>query len=792
MYSAQYEKYMNFTPSIKVPSPLSRLSSMDRCGGNGGNRLRGGDDNSSSSSMSHQGSSAEILASSLSNNRGSFISQALQAKRSSAPSSTSSSPARPMDDPKQLHKRELLMLVLLQHLCTQMDPSPATFAKVCSQLVEKGYLSESLDLGNEETLKLRCKEFVLEAEKDLAFHGNNRKDDQGILHSSTASPSPPSNTPGISHSLNISELAQRQRQQQQQQQPLHDVLYPVRVPLYDLLFSEPSRFQMDFQANGFIGKGAFGSVFRAKHKLDGREYALKVVKFSFKKMENLETAYAKVLREVKSLASLDHPNIVRYNQAWFEKWNDTYKPTNPDEEIESIDEDDPEISNDEENEHSNAGAGCDDDIHLSDEENTEDEFFPHQPLSLLSKELAKEEKISQMRKKGGVASAWNPFGNDDDDKGDLENAIPIYPIHPPKAPVPKSAFDIPSPPPNVSYIDMMVRNQALRQNGFNMNGKYHQNGKLGHNKLHQQQDNKALKPLSAAVDALDSLKLISGKEVQTLKSVFSEIFNPRNEVFEMALFIQMQLCGPETLASWLSSPKRASSQLDMVIVYKVMLQLASGISYIHKSGLIHRDMKPSNIFIGEDYHIKIGDFGLAKCFKENGSVTPNDNEKGVTQHKQSPTFASLLSSTASSNTKNVGTFIYASPEQLSGANYDEKVDIFSLGMIFFELLHPFGTLAERADVLGRLHDQLIIPNEMQRVYPLEMDLVQRCLSRKAADRPSALEMLDQLNELALKRGIDARLTVEQANDLLKQKDMVIKQQEEMIQKLQAQLTELKK
>lgn len=171
MQSAQYDNFLKFSPSIKVPNspirkPVIRINGYHHHEPAGCDQLR----------VHIPGSSAEVLASSLSN-KSSFISQAAQVKQKISPIAATGSSNTTMEDPKQLHKRELLTLVLLQHLCTQMDPSPATFAKACAQLVEKGYLSESC-LGNEETLKLRCKEFVLEAERDVCvifcvFH--NRK-----------------------------------------------------------------------------------------------------------------------------------------------------------------------------------------------------------------------------------------------------------------------------------------------------------------------------------------------------------------------------------------------------------------------------------------------------------------------------------------------------------------------------------------------------------------------------------------------------------------------------------------
>lgn len=97
----------------------------------------------------------------------------------------------------------------------------------------------------------------------------------------------------------------------------------TELPFFDFMFYSTSRFKQDWGSKAKLGKGAIGSVFRSRHRIDGHEYAIKRIKFCFRNKLELEQTYAKVIREVKLLASLDHPNIVRYNKAWFEpSWKD--------------------------------------------------------------------------------------------------------------------------------------------------------------------------------------------------------------------------------------------------------------------------------------------------------------------------------------------------------------------------------------------------------------------------------------------------------------------------------------
>ncbi len=80
------------------------------------------------------------------------------------------------------------------------------------------------------------------------------------------------------------------------------------------LIRTPSRYVEEFEEIDVLGKGGFGLVYEARNKLDGRHYAVKKISLAFVKADDC----LKVLREVKVLAGLDHPNIVRYYSSWLE------------------------------------------------------------------------------------------------------------------------------------------------------------------------------------------------------------------------------------------------------------------------------------------------------------------------------------------------------------------------------------------------------------------------------------------------------------------------------------------
>lgn len=188
---------------------------------------------------------------------------------------------------------------------------------------------------------------------------------------------------------------------------------------------------------------------------------------------------------------------------------------------------------------------------------------------------------------------------------------------------------------------------------------------------------------------------------------------------KLYLYIQMQLCKRETLKDWLASN---TLNRDRHIVLDMFDQIVCAIEYVHDCGLMHRDLKPSNIFFSLDGVIKMGDFGLVTAQPEE----QNDGAFGGNPYKK--------------HTAQVGTQLYMSPEQTSGKVYSHKVDIYSLGVILFEMLYPFATQMERVSTLLKVRQQ-IFPERFTREMKHEADFVKWLLSPKPEDRPSAKEIL---------------------------------------------------
>lgn len=196
------------------------------------------------------------------------------------------------------------------------------------------------------------------------------------------------------------------------------------------------------------------------------------------------------------------------------------------------------------------------------------------------------------------------------------------------------------------------------------------------------------------------------------------VAGPSTSVF---LYIQMQLCHRESLREWLCD-NVSSRDLHKVLV--MFEQIVQAVEYVHLQGLIHRDLKPSNIFFSLNGQIKVGDFGLVTAMVEN--LTEKKTFHDSTQETRER---------HDRHTAQVGTETYMSPEQLKGLPYDYKVDIYSLGLIFFELLVPFATQMERHRTLMNLRENKF-PADFQKKFQDEYMLLRLMLSHTPEERPT--------------------------------------------------------
>lgn len=191
----------------------------------------------------------------------------------------------------------------------------------------------------------------------------------------------------------------------------------------------------------------------------------------------------------------------------------------------------------------------------------------------------------------------------------------------------------------------------------------------------------------------------------------------------VCLYIQMQLCRKESLRDWLNQHRKERNRSTTMQMFK---QIVDAVGYVHEHGLIHRDLKPNNVFFAMSGAIKIGDFGLVKTMADLDWCELKTDNDDSGRHS---------SAMYRSHTREVGTHLYMSPEQAAGNRYNYKVDVYALGIILFELLMPFETDSERIRVLQHLR-QHTYPQSFENNFGAEKELLNRMLAKDPHERPS--------------------------------------------------------
>lgn len=241
---------------------------------------------------------------------------------------------------------------------------------------------------------------------------------------------------------------------------------------------------------------------------------------------------------------------------------------------------------------------------------------------------------------------------------------------------------------------------------------------------------------SQSDDDEDSARYTIGAQEKSNKT----IVRTRRSKKRRVLFIQMEYCENRTLFDLIQQ----GLPDDPDNYWRILRQILEALSHIHAQGIIHRDLKPMNIFIDRSNNVKVGDFGLAKNMHNTAAAAKVPEADRSNEDL----------------TSNIGTTLYIATEVLNGSGtYNEKVDLYSLGIIFFEMVYKLKTSMERYNAIKNLRTPEI-------VFPVDFD------SKRLATEKKIIRMLldhDQVKRPSAKQLLQSGLIrVQQQDDLMKE------------------------
>ncbi|XP_019626481.1 PREDICTED: eukaryotic translation initiation factor 2-alpha kinase 3-like [Branchiostoma belcheri] len=501
-----------------------------------------------------------------------------------------------------------------------------------------------------------------------------------------------------------------------------------------------SRYLTDFDLVQCLGRGGFGVVYEVKNKFDECSYAIKRIS-----LPNRKDARDKVLREAKALAKLDHPGIVRY----FGTWEETPPPgwqEAKDRELLG------ELSGTMASLPSSPNASSAEvirpvrraaQLHFSRETSVEETPLDRtKPLYHRQLSDSFTQKLADLSGTGGFVPKLAQYDREHTEISE-SSSIVFEDV---------SANNDDGSLPFQSYQRSITRGESSgigtstsvvakddsfqilfeessssnQTNPEELDGNVSDSSSL-YDVVHTQNqcpdvDHQSETDSNAKSKCHDDNLKEAERPSKTDTDLQKKAKAPSPKVY---LYIQMQLCQKETLKDWLVLHTPDRDRSDSLHIFH---QIATAVEYVHNRGLMHRDLKPSNIFFSLDGVVKIGDFGLVTAMDEgvHGEDVVPDVAVGRADRR---------------HTDQVGTQLYMSSEQIAGKAYTHKVDIFSLGLIFFELLHPFSTQMERVRILLDVKKQRL-PLPFVEKNRAEANFVRWLVSHDPSLRPSATEIMN--------------------------------------------------
>eukprot|EP00094_Tigriopus_californicus_P006481 TCALIF_06241-PA protein Name:"Similar to EIF2AK1 Eukaryotic translation initiation factor 2-alpha kinase 1 (Macaca fascicularis)" AED:0.16 eAED:0.19 QI:0/0/0/0.66/0.8/0.83/6/0/705 len=506
-----------------------------------------------------------------------------------------------------------------------------------------------------------------------------------------------------------------------------------------------SRYQNEFEELSFIAKGGFGVVFRARNKLDGCVYAVKKIVLRYCDPE----LFAKIFREVTTLAKLNHANVVSYKTAWLEPFVDCPRPR--------------------------TRLHCQ---HPSLPNMTSEMWSSSSRTSLgLNGNTFEEDRI--LRRIEATSQSSGIVFNETEESQDVidmgisttRSAVVTH----------AGVSRLAATPPNRARLPP-ITDVAGTSPSSRFWIASDDEDEFSTTSFDGLDDNS---PRKSRKTKLPTFPKPNGAE-------HSGAFQS-NVQDRAVLYVQMQLCD-RTLREWLDERNAVVDasghcQIDAAINLHIFEQILRGVEYIHAQGIVHRDLKPRNIFLSRNnevrpyFFVQIGDFGLAKHDLDNNISTPQTPVDSTNYS------GNIFTTEKSHHTSGVGTQAYGAPEQLAFGIVNEKSDIYSVGIVLFELFHPFSTAMERSKAITQVRQDMV-PEDLALKYPLVTKAIQSMLASVPSLRPRATEVLQTLFSAEAKKKQALEEQVQHLEDVVAEQKLAMHAKDELIRKLQAALAKM--
>ncbi|KAF8625130.1 hypothetical protein AX15_005537 [Amanita polypyramis BW_CC] len=414
---------------------------------------------------------------------------------------------------------------------------------------------------------------------------------------------------------------------------------------------QASRWKEDWEELELLGKGAFGSVVKARNKIDGRIYAVKKIRLRTVQKDT------KIFREVNALSRLSHRFIVRYYTTWMET-----------------------------SEIASAVA--------SDDSGAEDDSEQDGLTSVPGSSLGFGNRGNGIGNKSGLPMNGG-FSIDLDDLDEISGSHS------------KSSF------PSIHFSRSVSPGSESSGSG----------GSDG-----EHADGEGSGSSSGSGSGTGGSGLEANGHAGHLKSLFgtsasSSTFAP--PLMSRTLYIQMEFVERQTLK------ERVDEGIAQDEAWRLFQQILDALVHMSTLGILHRDIKLTNIFIDAKGDCKVGDFGLATSSL--AAVDPSD----VSPHAVDPDADMTLE---------VGTKLYIAPEVQSRnrgprTRNHNKADMYSLGIVFFEMNYKFTTGSERIAVIEDLRKPgIFFPPTWDSHRSRQREIITWLLHHDPDERPTATEL----------------------------------------------------